>query len=75
MCREVCVIARDGLYSSTACVTLYFIGRNDDPPVISYTPNTTVQFVEGQRDFIQIVAGSLIVTDQDHPTRWVLRIN
>ncbi len=52
-----------------ACVTLYFIGRNDDPPVVSYTPDATAQFVEGQTDFVQIVAGSLVVTDEDHPTR------
>ena len=67
--REVCIVAQDELYNTTACVTLYFIGRNDDPPVIIYSPNSIVQFVEGQRDFVQIINGSLTVSDPDHPTR------
>ena len=57
------------MYNTTACVTLYFIGRNDDPPVINYSPNAIVQFVEGQSDFVQIINGSLTVSDPDHPTR------
>ena len=69
--RELCLIARDSLYYTTACVNLYFIGRNDDPPVISYTADSTAQFVEGQSNFVPIVTGELIVTDQDHPTRLV----
>ena len=56
---------------TTACLTLYFIGYNDDPPVVTYEPTSNVTFTEGQMEYIPIIAGDLNVTDPDHPTRLV----
>ena len=65
----ICVVAEDQFNTTTACATLYFIGRNDDPPVISYMASSNASFTEGQLYAVPIVSGSLMVTDQNHPTR------
>ena len=64
-------MATDDVYSTTACVTLSFIGYNDDPPMLTYTPAGIVNFVEEQSDAVNIVNGSFLLMDQDHPTRCV----
>ena len=38
MCgRNICIVVIAGIYSSSGCLNLSFIGLNDDEPVISYT--------------------------------------
>ena len=58
--------------NTTACLTLFFIGYNDDRPVVTYEPFSNVTFTEGLTEYITIIAGDLNITDQDHPTRSVL---
>ena len=62
----------DNVTDTIACLTLYFIGYNDDQPVVTYEPSLNVTFTEGQTEFIPIIAGELNVTDPDHPTELVL---
>lgn len=59
---------------TTACLTLFFIGYNDDPPVVTYAATSNATFTEGQTEFIPVIAGDLNVTDPDHPTRSVYSI-
>ena len=73
-CRVICIIAEDVVTNTTACLTLYFIGYNDDPPEVTYDPTSNVTFTEGQTEYIPIIAGDLNVTDPDHPTRLVCSI-
>ena len=68
--RFVCLIAEDPNYATTACVTLYFIGRNSNPPSVSYDAENVVVFVEGQSEAVRIVVGDISVQDDDHPTRY-----
>lgn len=65
------MVAVDPMYSTTACVTLDFIGFNYNAPTISYEPAGIAHFVEGQSEPVRIVNGSLTVEDEDHPTRYV----
>lgn len=67
--RDVCLIAVDSLYTTTACITLYYIGSNSNPPTITYNPEGVAHFTEGQSDPVRIVEGSIVVEDDDHPTR------
>ena len=57
--------------NTTACATLYFIGYNDDQPVVTYEPYSNATFTEGQGEYISIITGDLNVNDPDHPTRSV----
>ena len=70
-CRDICIIADDLMSHTTACLTLYFIGYNDDPPVVTYEATSNATFTEGHPEHIPIITGDLNVTDQDHPTRLV----
>ena len=65
----ICIIAQDRVTNTTACLTLFFIGYNDDPPIVTYDPTSNVTFTEGQMEYVPIIAGDLSITDQDHPTR------
>lgn len=69
--RDVCLIAVDSLYTTTACITLYYIGSNSNPPTITYNLEGVAHFTEGQSDPVRIVEGSIVVEDDDHPTRYV----
>lgn len=67
-CREFCVILTDDLNATTtACLTLLFIGHNDDPPVITYQSEGVASFTEGQVNFVPIINGTINITDPDHP--------
>ena len=57
------------MYSTTACVNLYFIGHNDDRPTLTYMGGEVANFTEGQTEPVKFVVGSLTVSDADHPTR------
>lgn len=73
--RDVCLVAKDTDYTTTACVSLYFIGTNSNPPSIVYIMGDDVAvFVEGQSQPVMIVTGSITVTDDDHPTRYIIMI-
>lgn len=38
MCgRNICIVVKAGIYNSSGCLNLSFIGFNDDNPVITYT--------------------------------------
>lgn len=69
--RDVCLIAVDPLYTTTACITLYYIGSNTNPPTVTYNPEDVARFTEGQSDPVKIVEGSIVVEDDDHPTRYI----
>ena len=69
-CRDVCLIAHDPLYSTTACVTLYYIGTNSNPPTVTYDAEDVAIFVEGQSEPVRIVEGNVTVHDPDHPIRY-----
>lgn len=62
----------DPLYTTTACITLYYIGSNTNPPNITYNPEGVALFIEGQSDPVRIVEGSIVVEDDDHPTRYII---
>jgi hypothetical protein len=70
--RDVCLIAQDPVYDTTACVTLYYIGTNSNPPTITYDAEGVAIFVEGQSAPMRIVEGSITVDDPDHPTRFLI---
>lgn len=71
--RDFCVILTDDVNATTTeCLTLLFIGFNDDAPVITYTSEGVVSFTEGQAEFVPIINGSITITDQDHPTRYII---
>lgn len=66
--REFCIILTDDANATAAdCITLYFIGFNDDAPVVTYQSEGVVSFTEGQTNFVPIVNGTVNVTDADHP--------
>ena len=73
-CRDVCLVAQDPLYSTTACATLYYIGTNANPPAITYDVEDVAIFVEGQSEPVRIVVGNITVDDADHPTRYSIRM-
>ena len=66
---EVCLIAQDTNYTTTACVTLYFIGLNSNTPTVTYTAVGVASFTEGQAEAVSVVSGTVVVEDPDHPTR------
>ena len=73
-CSDVCLVAMDPLFTTTACASLSFIGYNTNPPRVEYTPDSVTMFVEGQSEPVMIVSGSIIVTDDDHPTRYIYTV-
>ncbi len=66
--RIFCIVGYDGVTEDAGCVTLNFIGRNDDPPTISYISRGVATFTEGDTEYISIVTGYFNITDPDHPT-------
>ena len=36
--RNICVVAQSGPYNSVGCLNVTFVGENDNPPKLSYTP-------------------------------------
>jgi len=71
--RRVCVTAEDSMYSTAACVSLYFIGRNSNPPTLTYEGEEVANFTEGQTDPVKFIVGNLTVNDPDHPTRYLMQ--
>jgi len=63
------VTAEDSMYSTAACVSLYFIGRNSNPPTLTYVGEEVANFTEGQTEPVKLIVGTLTVNDPDHPTR------
>ena len=44
-CRNICIAVVAGMYSSSGCLNLYFIGMNDNEPAISYTPGERTEIM------------------------------
>ena len=59
------------MFRTTACVTLDFIGRNMNPPTLTYERDGVANFTEGGIYPVKFIVGNLTVTDMDHPTRSV----
>jgi cysteine-rich repeat protein len=71
--RYVCLVAQDPTMETTACVTLYYIGSNINRPTVSYEAGGDVAvYVEGQSEPLAFVTGNITVTDDDHPTRYLM---
>ena len=74
--RDFCIILTDDANATTtACLTLLFIGYNDDPPMITYTSEGVASFIEGQAEYVPVINGTITIRDQDHPTRYAILLN